>query len=119
MTPTGEQPKAETAVSPLGEKSIFDWKFVVLAIGLAFEAGQAHIRLGALEKADVAKDTTIASLTAQVVKLDKDTATKSDVQKTTDAINNLTLKFTEFAATFGAAGGTVRAVHRQPREPGP
>lgn len=121
MTTTGEQPaaKAETPVTPLGEKSIFDWKFVVLVVGLAFEAGQAHVRLSALEKADAAKEAAIVALQDRVTKLDKETATKSDVKEIATALNNLTLEFAKLNASLGAAGSANRAVYRQPREPNP
>lgn len=114
MTTTGEQP-----VQPLGEKSVFDWKFVVLVVGLAFEAGQAHFRISALEKENAEQAATIIALTGQVTALDKNTATKADVQKVADALTGLTVEFAKLNATLGAAGGTNRAVYRQPRGPTP
>lgn len=59
MSPTGEQPKAET---PLSENSTVRVSLVVTMLGLAFAAGSAHWRIGALEKENSDQAVTIKAL---------------------------------------------------------
>lgn len=111
MSPTGEQPKAET---PLSENSAVRMSLVITLVGLAFGAGAAHWRIGALETArdELRRENT--ELRAQLVALDKSAASKSDVAALTSAVTALTIEVRTFIAGFG---GTRSAVH-QPRIPG-
>lgn len=117
MTTTGEQPKAETPVHPIGERSQFDWKATTVAVTLAFMAGTAHVRIGSGEKETGELKTDVAACLAQVQTLRENTATKADVKEIAAALNNLALEFAKLNASLGAAGNR-RAVYSPPRGPG-
>ena len=111
MSVTGEMPVQR---APIGENSTVKLSLVITLVGLAFGAGAAHWRIGALETSrdELRRENT--ELRAQLVALDKSAATKSDVAALTSAVTALTIEVRTFIAGFG---GTRTASH-QPRGPG-
>lgn len=110
---TGEQPAAKENV--LSESTPIRVGLVVVLVGAAMSVGGLYFKVESQRERIERLEAANVVLTAQVVALDKNTATKEDVQKATDAINSLTLRFAEFAAVFGAAGGKTGNASYRPR----
>lgn len=115
MSPTGEQPKAET---PLGENTNIKLGLVVTIVIAAMSVGGLYYKVDAQAARIEKTEATASALQAQVAALQLANAVQvTKFDSLTTAVNGLTAEVKKLIEDF--RGGTRAVNYRAPRGPSP